>query len=74
MVWSMSHLHVYKRLLTNCLHGKAVNYVWLTTEITVQQLQNTSRTLIPSTAPLLFQSHDNQKPFTIYQHFDQHLF
>ena len=28
-------LRVYRRLLTNCLHGKELNYVWLTAEITV---------------------------------------
>ena len=29
-----NHLRIYRRLLTNRLHGKQLNYVWLTAEIT----------------------------------------
>ena len=64
---------------------KQLNYVWLTAEITVQQLQNTSSTLIASsTCPphvlpfyhivlVKFYCDIITEAVYAYQHFDQHL-
>ena len=64
---------------------KQLNYVWLTAEMTAQQIQNTLSTLIASgTCPqhaLLFLSLVLVKVYCdviteatyAYQHFDQHL-
>ena len=51
MVWLLynertNRLHIYRRLLTNHLHGKAAELCLA--EITEEQLQNTSSTLIAS--------------------------
>ena len=75
-----NRLHVYRHLLTNCLHGKAAEQSlatsWNNRVTTTKYIEYIPRHVLfflsRGVGKVILRRH-NQKPFTAYQHFDRNL-